>query len=119
MRDVRIKFPSTHFQAGTAVHPVTTSGARHLESVSIRWWIPRLYDWRTSVTTGMGTDAMGAAGEQRPGRKAKSNSQGKQRGAISKTRRRLDAKPPRWHYDFDAKVAACVKLGRDCGGGLS
>ena len=70
---------------------------------------PRLYDWRASVTNGAGTGATEAAGGERSRPKAKGSSRGKGKGAISKTNRRLVARPPRWYYNCHPRVAAKLK----------
>jgi hypothetical protein len=83
----------------------------------------RLYDWRNSGTADAGTGAADAgtgaadagtgatqaAGIRRSGRKGKGSSPGKPKGAISTTRQRLDARPPRWYYDCDSDVAASLR----------
>lgn len=69
---------------------------------------PRLYDWRASA----GSPENGATGSldgRKSGRRTKGSSHGKPRGAISKTCRRLDPKPPRWYYDCNTQVAAKLK----------
>jgi hypothetical protein len=69
-------------------------------------------DWNTSAASPM-NGVPGASGGRKSGRSTKGGSSGKPRGVISKTRRRLDAKPPRWYYDCDEKVAAMMRRSRD------
>lgn len=70
---------------------------------------PRLYDWRTSAASPAGNAATGGLGGRKSGPKTEGGSHGKPDGAITKTRRGLYAKPPRWYYDCDEKVAADLK----------
>ncbi|KAI8633147.1 kinetochore Sim4 complex subunit FTA2-domain-containing protein [Xylariaceae sp. FL1651] len=56
---------------------------------------PRSYDWRTSAAN-PGNGTTGALDGRNLGRRTKGSSHGKPRGAISKTHRRLNTKPPRW-----------------------
>lgn len=69
---------------------------------------PRLYDWRTSAAS-PGAAATGALGGRKSGPRTEGSSHGKPGGAITKTRRGLYAKPPRWYYDCDEEKAAKLR----------
>ncbi|OAP60928.1 hypothetical protein AYL99_05930 [Fonsecaea erecta] len=70
---------------------------------------PRLYDWKTSVAASAEASGTGGVSEQSRGQQTKGRSCDRRKGAVTKTRRRLDAKPPRWYYDCDSKVTAKLK----------
>lgn len=59
---------------------------------------PRRYDWKA-----------GALERRTSGRRTRGGSRGKSGRAISKNRRTLDAKPPRWYYHCSSKRAAMLR----------
>ncbi|KAK9445254.1 hypothetical protein VB005_00362 [Metarhizium brunneum] len=72
---------------------------------------PRLYDWR-SPPAGPGNKAARAlAGQKKSGQRKRETGS---RGAGSRTRLRLDTRPPKWYLNCDDKVAAELKALRGC-----
>lgn len=67
---------------------------------------PRLYDWKTPVAS-LEDSSTGPMDGPKSGPKT----EGKPGGAMLKTRRRLDAKPPRWYYHHPL-VAAGYRRGK-------
>ncbi len=59
---------------------------------------PRLFDWKRKPSTT-------AAGGSVSGRGSKSRSRASQTSAVSKPRRRLAARPPRWYYHCEGEMA--------------
>ncbi|CAH0045209.1 unnamed protein product [Clonostachys solani] len=68
---------------------------------------PRLYDWKVSAVGQEQRSTKG--GKVGKGKGTKPSSPGKSPQGVSKSRRRLQAKPPRWYYDCSKKVAAKLK----------
>ncbi|KAH6981826.1 kinetochore Sim4 complex subunit FTA2-domain-containing protein [Ilyonectria sp. MPI-CAGE-AT-0026] len=64
---------------------------------------PRLYDWKASAS-------MGEVDGRQSDRKAKGSKRGTPAGVIRKTRRRLNACPPRWYFSGDSKKAKEAKF---------
>ncbi|KHN95789.1 uncharacterized protein MAM_06401 [Metarhizium album ARSEF 1941] len=65
---------------------------------------PRLYDWRTFAASPRNRATRTPGGGSKSEPKTLVNG-----GAVSKTRLRLLAKPPRWYLDFSSEVAANLK----------
>ncbi|CAG9949076.1 unnamed protein product [Clonostachys rosea f. rosea IK726] len=63
---------------------------------------PRLYDWKASTVGEKTRSTKGNVGTKKSG-------SGKHSQGVSKSRRRLQAKPPRWYYDCSQKTAADLK----------
>lgn len=68
---------------------------------------PRRLSWGASATPASRRVAGGGTGQKGDG-----GTGGGSRGAISKPRRRLVARPPRWYYDCDPQTAAKLKTTR-------
>lgn len=74
---------------------------------------PRLYKWKTSASCSVNRATQPLARKKKQEKKTR-----KSTGAISKTRLRLDPKPPRWYLDCTEEVAEDLRYSTGVGSSI-